>query len=158
MFSKFDERCSYFDPANGDNREFRVNNIVYFERKYHFDTGIVAYIEKSGNITVGTFLIPIVWNYPTNDFAFVESENKAVFLQVTDSTSAHNYSSLVLYGDAKIFSPECIVEEYCIVHRSRRRVPPVSENILVDWERIFVYKRKRGGQFFDIALETSNLN
>ncbi len=83
--------------------------------------------------------------------------NKVVFLQVTDSTSAHNYDTHVLYEDAKIFLPECTMVEYCIVHRSKVNVPPVSENIYVDWERMIAYLRKRGELVSEIALETSRL-
>ncbi len=83
--------------------------------------------------------------------------NKVVFLQVTDSTSAHNYNTHVLYEDAKVFLPECTAVEYCIVHRSKLNVPPVSSNIYVDWERMLAYMRKRGELVGEISLETSSL-
>ncbi len=131
---------------------FNVKNITYFERN-NFPT----------NLQAGTLLIPDTWNYPTYDIAFVESDAKIIFLQVTNSSSSHTYNVRVLYNDAKQILPNCEIVEYCIVHSSKPKfsVPSIDNNkIQQEWRRLFIAPRTRStsGKDNDVHMITLSIN
>lgn len=120
--------------------------------KIRFDVKNVSEFERDNlpqNNPPGTLLVPASWNYPTYDIAFVESETKIKFLQVTESKRAHGYDVNVLYEDAKAFLPECKVVEFCIVHRSNPilEVPSINNaKIQQAWHSLFTIHNTRSSR------------